>query len=486
MQRPRSPKARSISRREFIGLAGAGATVLLATASGCLAQDARQGRRGRRNADREQRGPQHVLTADVPEHPLDAILGRPTDHSVTLSLLAYEPLRATVRLADAQVRSVDLRAGEPVEVMLDSLQADARYRYGVLAEGAAEPLIEGAFHTQRPPGAEFTFAIQADSHLDPNTSPERYELTLANALADEPDFLVDLGDTFMTGKYPAPEDALPQYLAQRWYFGLICRSAPLMFVIGNHDGEEGGRDLTGLRMRTRYFPNPLPDGFYTGNEEPVESIRLPGNYYAWEWGDALFMVLDPYANTHRRSGEDNWRRTLGETQYRWLRETLEASHARHRFVFVHHLLGGPDADGRGGIEAAPYFEWGGSNADGSDGFAENRPGWEEPIHDLLVRTGVSAVFHGHDHFFARQELDGIAYQLLPQPAHRKFGATGNAEAYGYMAGEIVDGSGYLRVHVAPDATTVEFVRSWLPAEERGGRSNREVAFAYTIPAGDDR
>jgi len=27
----------------------------------------------------------------------------------------------------------------------------------------------------------------------------------------------------------------------------------------------------------------------------------------------------------------------------------------------------------------------------------------------------SAVFKGHDYFYARQELDGIVYQLVPKP-----------------------------------------------------------------------
>jgi hypothetical protein len=39
-----------------------------------------------------------------------------------------------------------------------------------------------------------------------------------------------------------------------------------------------------------------------------------------------------------------------------------------------------------------------------------------PIHQLLVRNKVAAVFHGHDHLFAKQDLDGIVYQEVPQPS----------------------------------------------------------------------
>jgi hypothetical protein len=39
-----------------------------------------------------------------------------------------------------------------------------------------------------------------------------------------------------------------------------------------------------------------------------------------------------------------------------------------------------------------YYEWGGENADGSDGFKQNRPGWPAPIHRLLVQYKVNIVF----------------------------------------------------------------------------------------------
>jgi len=61
---------------------------------------------------------------------------------------------------------------------------------------------ECTFHTQRVRNTDFTFAVQADSHLDENASPDIYRITLTNALAAKPDFYLDLGDTFMTDKRP--------------------------------------------------------------------------------------------------------------------------------------------------------------------------------------------------------------------------------------------------------------------------------------------
>ena len=228
-------------------------------------------------------------------------------------------------------------------------------------------------------------------------------------------------------------------------------------------------------MRKRYFPNPQPDGFYTGNAQPDTQSGLLQDYYAWHWGDALFIVLNPYWHGTRWRGDDRWGPTLGVEQYRWLQRTLETSHARFKFVFIHQLVGGADRQGRGGVEAAAFGEWGGRNPDGTSGFAAQRPGWPLPIHALLLRHEVSAVFHGHDHLYARQELDGIVYQEVPQPGHPGEGTPRFAGEYGYRQGTILGGAGHLRIKITPAEASVEFVRA-RPAENRNG----EVAHRYVI------
>jgi hypothetical protein len=214
-------------------------------------------------------------------------------------------------------------------------------------------------------------------------------------------------------------------------------------------------------MRKRYFPNPVPDSFYSGNATPHPQAGLLEDYYAWEWGNGLFVVLDPFWFTQRQRGQrDNWKRSLGAEQYQWLKRTLAASKAEFKFIFIHHLVGGLDDQGRGGAEAASLYEWGGRNADGSDGFAQHRPGWPSPIHQLLLQNKVSVVFHGHDHFYARQDLDGIVYQEVPQPGYPGNGKLPrSAIEYGYVNGTILGSSGYLRVTLSPKQTKVEYVRA---------------------------
>jgi hypothetical protein len=440
-------------------------------------------------------GPPGVFTTDVPAHDLDVVLGRPTRDAVVLSVRSTAAAEGCVawgprqRGAARRTAVEALPAGTCVTFRLEGLEPDTAYTAIVLHRATpGDVLAPGesvSFHTQRAPGQPFTFTVQADSHLDQGTDPALYVRTLGNVAADVPDFHVDLGDTFMTDKYRDDfHAALPQYDAQRWYFGLA--RVPVFLVLGNHDGEAGWRDRGQAddmphwanAQRKLRFPNPEPDGFYTGNDvaDPLNG-RLQ-DWYAWTWGDALFVVLDPYWSTRDRRGRDadGWTWTLGESQYRWLARTLETTRARWRFVFIHHLVGGQGPDARGGAEAARLYEWGGSSPDGTNAFAAQRPGWPAPIHDLLARAGPTVVFHGHDHFYARQERDGVVYQLVPQPGHAEGDAAKMAAEYGYAAGDFLSSPGHVRVRVGVDAATVEYVCS--AAGE--AQANGAVVRAYEV------
>jgi len=439
------------------------------------------------NAEPHGHRPQGEATqfnVSVPTHPFDLILARPENNSVTLSVLAYEEMDGFVAYGSEsgsgilQTPARRFAKGEPVELVLGGLKPDTAYHYRFQTRppggSAFATGTEGAFHTARPQGATFTFTMTADAHLDEHTSPEVYCRTLANIRADHPDFHIDLGNLFMTDKHASREEAAAQYLAQRYYLGQIGVSVPVLLALGVHDGENGKDDIPSPdslakwsnQMRRRYFSNPEPDRFYSGNPAPLQ------NYYAWEWGDALFVVLDPfrYSVRARGGGGDGWGWSLGQTQYQWLKQTLEQSRARFKCVFIHNLLYGNSA-ARGGIEVAGFNEWGGKNLDGSEGFKAHRPGWEMPIHQLLVAHHVAAVFKAHDNFYARQTLDGIVYQMVPQPSFAGNDRIRDLENYGYKDGTFLGNPGHVRVTVAPSQATVEYVRT-----------NGEIAHHYVIPA----
>jgi hypothetical protein len=94
---------------------------------------------------------------------------------------------------------------------------------------------------------------------------------------------------------------------------------------------------------------------------------------------------------------------------------------------------------------------------------------------LLVKYQVKAVFHGHDHLYAKQELDGVVYQAVPQPSAKNFSSGASlAKDYHYTSGDIQSSSGHLRIKVSPSGISSEYVRSWLPTQESTTRKNRQV------------
>lgn len=444
--------------------------------------------------------PRFLFKTDVPAHPLDVVLGRPTRNSITASVLAYADREVVIAYGPkagaptAMTSIFRLDAGEPVEIEIGGLAADTRYFYTLSTRergGAWKAEPERTFHTQRAPGSAFTFTVQADPHLDYGIDLPTYEKSLANALTAKTDFHIDLGDTFMVDKRPSYTLAAPQYVAQRYYFGLVGHSAPVFLVLGNHDGETLGKGRRGdgetmavwsNAMRKKHFPNPSPNGFYTGNATPHPQAGLLEDYYAWEWGDALFIALDQFwfSERPRKDEGDNWARTLGREQYDWLRHTLDTSRAKFTFVFTHHLVGGATPEGRGGVEASHFFEWGGKELDGRDTFAEKRPGWPAPIHDLLAKRGGCVVFHGHDHFYVHAERDGVTYQLAPQPGHERVDNTRTAAEYGYAAGTKAGASGILRVSVSAEKAVVDYVRAYPSSAENAERKTGTVTHTYEV------
>ena len=446
-----------------------------------------------------------IFNLSVPEHPFDLILARPENSSITLSVLAYRDLEGMVAYGTqpgsytSHTPVQTFKKGTPVEVVLTGLQANSPYNYQFhwRSPGAGPFTLtaEYTFHTARPAGSRYAFTMTADAHLDEHTSADVYLRTMANIRADKPDFHLDLGNLFMTDKHETRDEAAAQYVAERYYLGQIGSATPIYLGLGTHDGEnskyEDGTDnclaAWSNRMRKRYFPNPVPDDFYSGCKAPNAHGDLPQNYYAWEWGDALFVVLDPFGySVRQRGGGDGWGWSLGEAQYRWLQKTLESSRAKFKFVAIHNLLSGDQAS-RGGVEIAGFNEWGGKNADGSEGFQAHRPGWELPVHPLLVRNHVAAVFKAHDNFYARQELDGIVYLMVPQPSFAGNDRIRDLENYGYKQGTFVGNSGHVRVGVSPERVTIEYVRSCLAADESTRRKNGEVADGCTMkPIGENQ
>jgi len=126
---------------------------------------------------------------------------------------------------------------------------------------------------------------------------------------------------------------------------------------------------------------------------------------------------------------------------------------------------------------ADQYEWGGKNKRGDWEFDVKRPGWELPIHQLMVKNKVTIFFQGHDHIFVKQELDGVVYQELPEPADPNY-TLYNDEAY--TTGDKFPNTGFVRVTVSKENVKVDYIKSYLPKDEVEGHKNGEIAFSYTV------
>lgn len=434
------------------------------------------------------------------------ILGRPTDTSITASILfdqnvTYYIEYGTQTGSYSNTTSIYNNVSNvPDEIDLVGLVPNTKYYYKLYYKlvNASSFSVTGeySFHTQRAIGTAFTFTVEADEHLyDIKGDRNMYQVTLANELADNPDFMLSLGDIFGDDHTPttttsADMDAL--HKDYRQYLGQICHSVPFYVCLGNHEGENdyymnqtppNNIGIWGTQWRKYYYPNPFPNSFYSGNTQ-IENygIETPENYYSWTWGDALFVVLDVYrteifpgATPADGSKPTNWDWTLGYSQYLWMRNILENSTATHKFVFAHHSRG----QGRGGIVWAPGFEWGGMQGTQYK-FDQYRPGWGKPIHQVFIDTGVDIFFQGHDHLYAKEQLNGIVYQEVPMPSDITYtiGYTANATAYTDVT---MDGTGHIRVNVTPTCVTVDYVKAYIPGSAGStGHLNGEIGYSYTV------
>lgn len=426
------------------------------------------------------------------------ILSAPTDTSAVLNVVsdkamsAYVAYGTTAQSMTLQTPATQFPASQTMMFNLNRLSAGTRYYYQLYyrlaGESAYKTGVSGSFTTQRTVGQAFSFAVEADPHLDENSNYYTFQNTLRNMTKLQPDFLIDLGDNFMTEKFPLVNRYYIEQrnLLYRNFWDQVCNNFPLYIVVGNHEGELGWLNSSQAddefnltnSIRRQYYRNPAPNGFYTGNDLQDAWLGNRQNYYAWNWGDALFVVIDPYEFTPTKPN-DAWGFTLGKAQYDWFRSTLENSKAKYKFVFSHQLVGG-DNLGRGGAERVNLAEMGGQNADGTYAFDTQRPGWGKPIHQLMKENGVQIYFHGHDHLYVEQPKDGIVYLEVPQPSLPNYTNTNNAASYGYVTGTILPCSGHIQVTVNSDSAKVDYIGGYHAENATQGWVNGTVRRSFSV------
>lgn len=244
-------------------------------------------------------------------------------------------------------------------VRVTGLRAGTRYRYvvrirrpGTLAQHeTAAPAAEFSTASSRGP---FVFLVYGDTR-----DRDGDHAAVVHAMVKEhADLVIQTGDMVSRA---SDESQWRRYFATA---SPLLRSAPLYPALGNHE-LRGDPEATHFH---RLFV--LPQGL----DGPKHPRRRPV-YYAFRYGNSLFMILDgnsPYDTE----------------QAAWVERTLHASRAdtalRHTFVFVHQ----------------PPFAVGAYC--GSERLARR-------LVPLLQRHAVRALFAGHEHAYQHLERDGMRY-----------------------------------------------------------------------------
>ena len=440
------------------------------------------------------------------------VLGRPTDNSVALNLISPQDLKGFVEYgfaANKLLKKTDIKSlvsGQPTEFELTDLKPNSKIFYRFKTANDVAKISSAS--TAKQTATNFVFTVHGDTHPEragKMFNEELYKNTLRNIASQNPDFHILLGDDFSIDPIIAKNQANKTniekiYATHRNWLQIVGEKAPIFLVNGNHeqaakyllDGTDSNPAVLAGNARLKYFPLPAPNSFYSGDSSEIQYLGNPRDYYAWNWGDAQFITLDPYWHSkyavdnfagvtsdaeggNKKSGatktQDLWQVGIGDEQYFWLKKTLENSSAKYIFIFIHHVMG----TGRGAIEVSTNYEWGGQDPKGQTTFKAQRPNWELPIHDLMAKHKVSILFQGHDHIFVTQQRDGLIYQSMPNPADDTF-TMFNESAY--LSGQKAPNSGHVRVSISNSAAKVQYFLS--ARSQDSGRKNLQIAHSYSV------
>ncbi len=395
------------------------------------------------------------------------LLGKPTGNSIAITIVPNAAITLRYQYGTASggpyttTGNTAAAANVPTTVVLGSLSTNTKYYYRMQysTDGGStwETRTERSFQTARAAGSTFTFTITSDSHVGILMGSATTWTNVCNDVLNRgaADLHFDLGDTVAMYTNVDPGDdagAEDAYRDQYQFFNIFSHSRAVYLVPGNHEQREAWHvegtpndtgppedslPIIGVNAQKKYFPMPVPDAFYTGDSSTLSYIagdHLRENYYAWTWGDALFMVIDPFwytttkpyvndiggGETNGTGSGDAWSWTLGQTQFNWVKTTLQNSSAKFKFVFTHQMptdasLNNQEDYGHAGANHVNLVEMGGYNEAGTTyEWNTKRAGWgTEPLHTVFNNNGVSAVFHGHDHQYAYEKKENVVYQAVP-------------------------------------------------------------------------
>ncbi|MCP4634385.1 MAG: metallophosphoesterase family protein, partial [candidate division Zixibacteria bacterium] len=229
---------------------------------------------------------------------------------------------------------------------ITQLNPATKYFFQVTAD---EEIHRGSFYTAPPNDAtEVKFFAYGDTRSNPGTHDYVAEEIVATYL-DDPNyqsFILSVGDLVSNGNSESDWDHQffdPAYSNIQSMLGNL----PYQSCMGNHEG-------SGV-LFVKYFPYPYVDR----------------RYWSYDYGPAHFVVIDQYTNY-----------LPGSAQYQWIEDDLASTSKPWKFIYLHE----------------PGWSAGGH---------ENNHTVQNYIQPLCEEFGVSIVFAGHNHYYARAVVNDI-------------------------------------------------------------------------------
>ncbi len=234
---------------------------------------------------------------------------------------------------------------------ITGLTPATRYHYRVTAPGESRT---GSF-TAAPQAdaANLKFLVFGDTRSFPADQDAVCARMIAAYRAD-PAFqtlALHVGDWVYSGD---SEDDWTEQFFPRSYPNILALQADLPIL-----GCRGNHEQTGTLFR-KYWPYP--------------HVTRSGFYWSFDYGPAHVAIVDQYTDY-----------APGSAQYTWLENDLASSGKPWKFIVLHE----PGWSARGGHP--------------------NNTDVQERIQPLCLAYGVQIVFGGHNHFYARCEVEGVQH-----------------------------------------------------------------------------
>jgi hypothetical protein len=225
-----------------------------------------------------------------------------------------------------------------------------KYYYRVTTAGS--PVYKGNFNSAPSPNAtDLKFFVYGDTRT--NTSEHNLVAgAMVSGYTAEPAYqslVLSVGDLVATG---GTESVWDSEFFNATYTNIRALTAHLPYhsCMGNHEG-------TGI-LFAKYFPYPFQGG----------------RYWSFDYGPIHVTVIDQYTSY-----------APGSAQYTWITSDLAASTKPWKFILLHE----------------PGWSAGGGH--------ENNVSVQNYIQPLCVQYHVPVVLGGHNHYYARAEVNGIEH-----------------------------------------------------------------------------